>query len=419
MQIFILHYYRAIPFIRCLRIYTKNDNNMATVGFYLDTRREKKDGTFPVKLQVRHKGQIMLCTDFCATPETWTGTEYNKNAKNHKAKNVAIRNLINRVEMLLVILDDNQKLRGMSDKALKDYIIKSIKNESTCKTFVSYIDEFVATKSKENTIVLYKATKNKILTYDPTCTFETMTKKWLESFNKWLKDTGIKTNSISIHLRNIRAIFNHAIDNEETELYPFRKFTIEREETRKRSLKPDQLITLRDFNGEEYQKEYQDIFMLMFYLIGINAIDLFNLKQIVDGRIEYKREKTGKLYSIKVEPEAMEIINRYKGNKFLLNTLETNDYNYRNLWLFITCEAETGEEFTDTLNCVLADEYGKWFGSGWGASYQQTISYKTDFNFPRKGRYSISVQQGMRDDVIPGITEVGIKITPATSVTGE
>ena len=69
--------------------------------------------------------------------------------------------------------------------------------------------------------------------------------------------------------------------------------------------------------------------MLMFYLIGINAIDLFNLKQIVDGRIEYKREKTGKLYSIKVEPEAMEIINRYKGNKFLLNTLETNDYNYR------------------------------------------------------------------------------------------
>lgn len=327
MQIFILHYYRAIPLIRCLYIYTKNDNNMATVGFYLDTRREKKDGTFPIKLQVRHKGQIMLCTDFCATPETWMGTEYNKSAKNYKAKNVAIRNLINRVEMLLVILDDNQKLKGMSDKALKEHILKSIKNESTCKTFVSYIDEFIATKSKENTIVLYKVTKNKILAYDPTCTFETMTRKWLESFNKWLKDTGIKTNSISIHLRNIRAVFNHAIDNEETELYPFRKFTIEREETRKRSLKPEQLITLRDFNGEQYQKEYQDIFMLMFYLIGINAIDLFNLKQIVDGRIEYKREKTGKLYSIKVEPEAMEILNRYKGNKFLLNTLEANDYN--------------------------------------------------------------------------------------------
>ncbi len=64
----------------------------------------------------------------------------------------------------------------------------------------------------------------------------------------------MKTNSISIHLRNIRAVFNYAIDNEETELYPFRKFAIEKEETRKRSLRPEQLATLRDFSGEEYQK---------------------------------------------------------------------------------------------------------------------------------------------------------------------
>lgn len=90
----------------------------------------------------------------------------------------------------------------------------------------------------------------------------------------------------------------------------------------------------------------------------------------------------------------------------------TNDYNYRNLWLFITCKAETGETITDTLNCILADEYGKWFGSGWGASYQQTIPYKAGFKFPRKGKYSISVQQGMREDLIHGITEVGIKVSP-------
>ena len=87
------------------------------------------------------------------------GTEYNKSAKNYKAKNVAIRNLINRVEMLLVILDDNQKLKGMSDKALKEYILKSIKNKSTCKTFVTYLDEFIETETKENTIELYKVTK--------------------------------------------------------------------------------------------------------------------------------------------------------------------------------------------------------------------------------------------------------------------
>ena len=71
------------------------------------------------------------------------------------------------------------------------------------------------------------------------------------------------------------------------------------------------------------------MFMLMFYLIGINAADLFLAKpdSIDNGRLEYKRAKTGKLYSIKIEPEAMEIINRYRGNNYLLNIMdEYKDY---------------------------------------------------------------------------------------------
>ena len=64
------------------------------------------------------------------------------------------------------------------------------------------------------------------------------------------------------------------------------------------------------------------MFMLMLYLIGINAVDLFSLKQIVNGRVEYNRAKTSKLYSIKVEPEAMEIIERYRGKNWLLNVLD-------------------------------------------------------------------------------------------------
>ena len=54
-------------------------------------------------------------------------------------------------------------------------------------------------------------------------------------------------------------------------------------------------------------------------LCGINTVDLHALKSITkDGRIEYKRAKTGRLYSIKVEPEALEIIEKYQGNNGLL-----------------------------------------------------------------------------------------------------
>ena len=57
---------------------------------------------------------------------------------------------------------------------------------------------------------------------------------------------------------------------------------------------------------------------------------MFNVKALVGDRIEYKREKTGKLYSVKIEPEAMEIISRYRGKEYLLSAMETSSGNYRN-----------------------------------------------------------------------------------------
>ncbi|MFV0546853.1 MAG: tyrosine-type recombinase/integrase [Bacteroides sp.] len=301
---------------------------MATVNYYLDTRRAKKDGTFPLKLRVQHNKKFLIATEFSASTETWSNVEYNKKEPNYKAKNVVIRNLLNKVESYLLSIDD--RLKRISDKSLKAQIEYLIKNNSTEeRSFISFIDEFIETKKKDNTIALYESTKIKIEEFDDTCTFDTIDKKWLTSFNDHLYKQGLKTNTRSIHLRNIRSVFNYCLDNEITELYPFRKFKIEKEETRKRALTREQLVMLRDYKGDEYQKEFQDIFMLMFYLIGINSIDLFHAKKLENGRLEYKRAKTGKLYSINIEPEALELIEKYKGKNYLLNTVEKYG-SYRN-----------------------------------------------------------------------------------------
>lgn len=190
------------------------------------------------------------------------------------------------------------------------------------KYFVDYIADFIELKEKAGTKQVYASTLNKIVQFDATCTFDTMDIDWLRRFEKHMRDSGMKVNAYALHFRNIRSVFNYAIDNDLTTLYPFRKFRIKKEETLKRSLTAEQVALLRDYDCEDYQKRYRDIFMLMIYLIGINAVDLFNLKKIINGRIEYHRAKTGKLYSIKLEPEAIEIIDRYKGKGWLLNVLD-------------------------------------------------------------------------------------------------
>ena len=56
---------------------------------------------------------------------------------------------------------------------------------------------------------------------------------------------------------------------------------------------------------------------LMFFLMGINMIDLAKLESIKSGRLDFNRSKTGHLYSMKVEPEAMALFEQYKGDKQL------------------------------------------------------------------------------------------------------
>ena len=299
---------------------------MAYEKIILDTRRAKSDGSFPIRIYVRHRNFFLLSTAFFAVPDNFENGEYNKKENNYRTKNAALRNMLSQVVNEMLMLESQGKLKGMTDKAVKEHLSFLLfgAKKMTKKNFLYYLDEFVSKKDRPGTKTCYTTTRNKIVAFDKDCTFDSMDKKWLERFERSMVEAGMKVNAYAIHLRNIRAVFNYAIDNEYTTAYPFRKFKIKKEATRKRSLTIEQLRTLRDYACEAYQVRYRDMFMLMFYLIGINSVDLCNLKEsdIVNGRIEYRRAKTSKLYSIKIEPEAMEIIDRHRGKGYLLDILD-------------------------------------------------------------------------------------------------
>lgn len=302
---------------------------MNNISFYLDKRRKKDDGVYPIRIYLCHRKAIFVSTGLSAHEDEWEGKYISAKARNARARNSMLRNILDRVETLVISFSKDKKLPFMSDKELAAAIREEISGEPAKKeTFVDFIGRYAVKQKKENTKTVYLSTKEKVFQYDGNATFQTIDLNWLEGFDSWMEGNGLSVNSRSIHFRNIRTVFNEAIDNGETSFYPFRKFKIRKEETRKRSLSVDDLRLLRNYQGEDFIKEYQDMFMLMFYLIGVNSIDLYQAvpDSIVDGRFEYKRSKTGRLFSIKVEPEAMEIIERYKGKEHLLYVEDLKDY---------------------------------------------------------------------------------------------
>lgn len=197
----------------------------------------------------------------------------------------------------------------------------SYEEEEEIGAFVKHYLQFMNGKSKRSTKDIYNQTLRKIRAYDPRVDqkdFSEIDLKWLTDFHEFCART-LSKNARNIHLRNIRAVFNNALDYELTTAYPFRRFKIRPEKTRKRSLTVEELRRIFDYSVEPYAKVYRDMFKLIFFLVGINVVDLWGLKEITaEGRIEYRRAKTGRLYSVKVEPEAMEIIEKYRGESGLL-----------------------------------------------------------------------------------------------------
>lgn len=188
--------------------------------------------------------------------------------------------------------------------------------------FGTFAEKFIARRGKEKTRQVYEMTLRKMGGYCDvgSLRFADISVGWLRDFEQWLGAT-CSVNTRGIHLRNIRAVMNAAIDEGvvPADLYPFRRFKIKKEETMKRSLSVGDLRRLRDYPCEGWQRKYVDVFMLSFYLAGINLVDLMGLPPLgADGVIRYRRSKTGVLCQLSVPPEARAIIERYRGGRHLL-----------------------------------------------------------------------------------------------------
>lgn len=304
---------------------------MASIKLYLDARSVKPGQPAPIKIAISQKGKTsLLPIGVKVLPQQWDKIN-SKVVLHPRAKSLNSFIGIRFYEVQDILMQMRVEIASMTAQEIKKMLNKKLLNNNSNDEdepkdlFIPYFESFIGLKTKNRTIEIYNHTLSKIKKFCPnyeSLRFTDINRNWLTNFDSFLSITSPARNARNIHLRNIRAVFNSAIDDEMTTSYPFRKFKIRPEATVKRSLTVDQLRTLFSFPVEHHTEQYLDMFKLIFFLIGINIVDLCNLKEIRDGRIEYHRAKTNRLYSIKVEPEAIEIINKYKGENYLLNILD-------------------------------------------------------------------------------------------------
>ena len=155
--------------------------------------------------------------------------------------------------------------------------------------------------------------------------WEAVDSNLMMEYEVYLKAEGVCPNTSSYYMRSLRAIYNRAVEKELTiQRYPFKHVYTGIDKTVKRAVPVTVIRQIRNLNLEHNPMlDYaRDIFMFSFYTRGMSFVDMAYLKKkdLHNGILSYRRQKTNQQLFIKWEKPMQEIINKYDtaGTPYLL-----------------------------------------------------------------------------------------------------
>jgi gliding motility-associated lipoprotein GldH len=130
-----------------------------------------------------------------------------------------------------------------------------------------------------------------------------------------------------------------------------------------------------------------------------------------DAFFEEFRKTDGETWHMNDLKEFPVYINDTAATYRLIFTIRnTTDYEYSNLYIFFTSIAPGQILTRDTIECLLADRYGRWLGKGFGKIRENRFLIKDNLFFPETGEYLFTLGQAMRSESLKGIADVGLRL---------
>lgn len=294
---------------------------MIDYKLWQDRRRRAKNG-YPIKFIVYNGGDRFILSTGIYTELELNGGRVNMREPDARDKNAR---LMTQVSLLQdAIFDIGTK--SITTNNLRSRLEKALAGKVDSGLFLGYATEYMQRHDKPGTRQPYITMMKKVEEYDGGVVPDDITVAWMEDFELWMKKQGYRANYYGQIERSIRAVVRHCIKRGYTTTDAFHLFKCKKEQTPKRNITPEQFRMLRDYPCEDYQIEYRDMFCLMVYLRGIAPVDLFTLPlhTIAEGEyVDFKRTKTNKwVPPVRLEPEAVAIIQKYAGKTHLLNVLD-------------------------------------------------------------------------------------------------
>ncbi|MEG2066362.1 MAG: phage integrase SAM-like domain-containing protein [Tannerellaceae bacterium] len=301
----------------------------------------KSDGTTNIKIRIYHNRS----SQYISTPYYIEPSGIGKDGvvfsyySDADLLNYELGNLVQKYRGVCLKLG-SERISRMSCIEVREQITAAMEPEYEFIDFVSYSNGIIEKTEKTGTAEWYQTAINALCWFYERRKIDIrdITAQRLNDFKEKLSTSGqsgkpLSPGAISNYLRAIRSLLNKAkqyYNNEDYDIIripndPFAKVKVPKYRRARKNLSIRDIIRIRDGNFLTGRANMaRDVFMIMFYMMGININDLYNLKSTVRGRIEYERSKTTTEdntdrfpLSIRIEPELDLLIKRYSDIAFL------------------------------------------------------------------------------------------------------
>ena len=236
----------------------------------------------------------------------------------------ALRSDAARLRLIILSLDHSRKAYQAKD------VVKRFLKKEQSDEFAVFAETLIGQKREEGHLSLaikYQSALNSLNRFldGRLLTLDEMDASQMLSYENYLKKQGLCSNTTSFYMRNLRAIYNQAVEQGLTpQNYPFARVYTGIAKTVKRAVNVEEVqkIKTKELPADSTVAFSRDIFLFSFYTCGMSLTDIANLKKtdLQGDNLSYCRRKTGQRITIHWEPCMQQVADKYKneGSPYLI-----------------------------------------------------------------------------------------------------
>ena len=295
----------------------------------LDTRKnQERQNGFPLKCFLHHSGsrKVITFSGQCFKLKDW---DFDRQLpKTNKNDILFVRRKKTLLDDLLfqTTIGFNYSLEDMEKKLLEKDEAKAGQTELATISLYDFAQgtiDYLRSIEKEGNADIYEQTLNQFKAFRPKLNLVQVTSELLRDFKTVRQMKGNKPNTIHLYIRTFKRIYKLALKHYKIkpEEDPFEGIyegiTVKKNRTKKKNVSKQIIQVLESLELENFaERRSLDMWLLEFYLGGLDLIDLYYLKKenYVDGRIYLTRRKRGDdgiEFDIRVFDKAKVIFDRY------------------------------------------------------------------------------------------------------------